>query len=65
MMPLTIPVEAVIAIVVSAHGLRKIMEAVQIFPQERNVQFTARTAREISMVLIVSTHTKYLKERKK
>ena len=61
----TIPVEAVIAIVVSEQGLRKIMEAALIFHQARNVPFTARTVREIFMVPIVSTHTKCQKERKK
>ena len=44
---------------------RTIMVAVQIFPQARNVPFTARTVREISMGLTVLTHTKHLKERKK
>ena len=60
-----IPVVVVIAVVVSAHVLRKIMVAAQIFPQEKREPFTVKTASGISMVQTVSRLIKKQKARKK
>ena len=60
----TILVEVVIVLVVSAHVLRKIQKGAQIFPQARNVPFTAKTASVISMVQTVSKPIKNQKEEK-
>ena len=58
-------VVVVIAVVVSAHVLRKIMVAAQIFPQEKREPFTVKTASGISMVQTVSRLIKKQKARKK